>query len=164
MVENQNNSDRDTNAGEKKPVVNLLPIYEMRAEEIEKALLTGEHADLLKVYFSNEYARKWAYDELREASLKAAATTQDGPRVLILPGITGSQLGTKPDDIVWLNPKAIMQGRIIDVSLDGGTKQNVLGVAPEYILIKASLRAEGFNADFYAYDWRLGIDVRFLIP
>jgi len=155
MVENQNHSDRDTNAGEPE-LCEDLSVFQFDAEEIEKALLTGEHAGVLEDYYGQT-----AYAKLRELSLKAAATTKDGrrPRVLILPGITGSQLGPKRGDVVWLDPHAIQNGRIMELSLDSGINQSVLGVMPgSYDLLKASLIDADFNADFYAYDWRLGID------
>jgi len=62
--------------------------FKMQPQEIESALLTGQHADLLKRYFGErEYAELQAL--ARDAN---ARSVRGGPRVLILPGIMGSTL------------------------------------------------------------------------
>ena len=60
-------------------------------DQIESFLKTGEHQGLLEAYFGEEL-----YREFQELSRNTrSASRRGGQRVLILPGILGSKLGTK---------------------------------------------------------------------
>ena len=125
-------------------------------EAMERALLTGESRGLLEDYFGAEN-----YSQLRDLSRDASTrSVRGGPRVLILPGIMGSTLG-KPGplhipDVLWLNPVAIALGRLTELALDGHSSPfDATGVVLlAYLKLKLRLKIAGFDADFYAYDWR----------
>ena len=76
------------------PTGNATAGFVMNNDDIERALRTGEDAGVLEDYFGpSDYA------ELRRLSQQASAKrSAAGPRVLILPGITGSRLGHRPSD------------------------------------------------------------------
>jgi pimeloyl-ACP methyl ester carboxylesterase len=129
--------------------------------EIEHLLVTGEHERELIAYFGvGEYRalRKLASQALRTPVANAAQ------RVLIVPGIMGSQLGLArsaplPHDILWLDPMDIGVGRLAALRLPGRAHIVSLGVVLySYLRLKLHLRAAGFAPAFHDYDWRLGID------
>lgn len=105
--------------------------------------------------------------ELQDLARQAKAQgTRGGGRVLILPGIMGSKLGypvdiSPLDDVIWLNPLAIAQGRLSQLNLSsGGTGKPIkaLGVLLyTYLSLKLRLRIAGFDADFHPYDWRMSL-------
>lgn len=123
---------------------------------MERALLTGESRGLLEDYFGAEN-----YGQLRDLSRDASTrSVRGGQRVLILPGIMGSTLG-KPGalhttDVLWINPVAIALGRLTELALDD--RPSPFGEAGvvllAYLKLKLRLKIAGFDADFYAYDWR----------
>lgn len=128
--------------------------------EIEQWLVDGAHAAELGAYFGpREYRALTALARrAQRAPLPAAA-----PRVLIVPGIMGSQLGLKraaplPNDIVWLDPLDIQQGRLAVLRVGAGAPIVPLGAVPySHLRLKLALRARGFAAEFHDYDWRLSI-------
>jgi pimeloyl-ACP methyl ester carboxylesterase len=130
--------------------------------EIERLLASGEQRRELESYFgSREYRELAALAQCaRRKSLKASA-----PRVFIVPGIMGSQLGLArraplPHDIVWIDPVDITAGRlsVLRPAPDDGIVS--LGVVLyTYLRLKLYLRAAGFDPVFFDYDWRLGVDV-----
>lgn len=134
--------------------------FELTNEHIEAALQTGEHAGLLEDYFGPQ-----EYAELRQLTREAAArTTRGGPKVLILPGIMGSKIGKRGrvgilDDVYWLDPVDIAAGRLTALALPGaGTRFEALGVLLiTYLKLKLRLQIGGYDAEFYAYDWRQSI-------
>src|SRR5205823_7788650 len=81
-----------------------------------------------------------------------------GLRVLIVPGVMGSQLGLArrpplPHDIVWLDPIDIQLGRLATLRLPGPAPIVPLGVVLySYLRLKLYLRAHGFAAEFHDYD------------
>ncbi|MEO8429492.1 MAG: alpha/beta fold hydrolase, partial [Verrucomicrobiota bacterium] len=134
--------------------------FKMQPEEIESALVTGQHADLLKRYFGErEYAELQAL--ARDAS---ARSVRGGPRVLILPGIMGSTLGSERpfffDDVIWVDPIDIAAGHLTTLSLiPGPTRHKALGVILfSYLRIKLALKLAGYDADFHPFDWRQSVE------
>jgi len=128
--------------------------------EVERMLATGEHQRELTDYFG---ARE--YGVLARLARKAAsASSTAATRVLVVPGIMGSQLGMRrpaplPNDVLWVDPIDIELGRLSSLRLPGTTPIISLGaVLYSYLRVKLHLRAAGFAAAFYDYDWRLGID------
>src|SRR5215475_12976924 len=125
-------------------------------EMLEHALLTGESRGLLEDYFGPEN-----YDQLRDLSRDAATrSVRGGPRVLILPGIMGSTLGKKgvlnTENILWIDPAEIALGHLTALKLDGSSSPyHAVGVVLfAYLKLKLRLKIAGFDADFFAYDWR----------
>jgi hypothetical protein len=152
---------------------------------VEHLLASGEHQRELIAYFgANEYAVLAAL--AREA--QRVPISADSPRVFIVPGIMGSQLGRMrhaplPNDIIWLDPVDISLGQLalLRLPVDGTqpvqaeehkhvplqgepsdpeeTRIVSLGVVLfTYLRLKLHLRIAGFSPAFHDYDWRLGID------
>ena len=129
--------------------------------EIERLLLTGEQQRELVAYFgANEYR------DLVRLARRAAVTrvSNEAPRVIVVPGIMGSQLGLVrtaplPNDILWVDPIDIGIGRLTTLRLPGAARIVSLGVVLySYLKLKLELRAAGFAVAFHDYDWRLGVD------
>jgi len=81
--------------------------------EVERLLATGEHQRELIAYFGVQ-----EHTELARLAHKAASTSNTSDtRVLVVPGIMGSQLGMRrpaplPDDVLWVDPIDIELGRL----------------------------------------------------
>jgi hypothetical protein len=128
--------------------------------DIERLLVSGElEKELIDYFGAKEYrelarlARKAATTPVKDASL----------RVVIVPGIMGSQLGLLrtpplPNDVLWVDPIDISIGRLATLRM--GTAPIVsMGVfIYSYLRLKLNLRVAGFAAVFHDYDWRLGVD------
>jgi pimeloyl-ACP methyl ester carboxylesterase len=127
---------------------------------IEEWLRTGERPDIMEQYFGAGQYRE-IQSLLREAGRHVAA---DAPLVLILPGIMSSRLGrnidAQFDDILWLDFESIALGRLSELSMaDKHSDVESLGIIlTSYIALKLRLRILGFDARFFAYDWRKGLD------
>jgi pimeloyl-ACP methyl ester carboxylesterase len=128
---------------------------------VEHLLATGEQQRELIAYFgSNEY------QVLAELARRAqsAVVREDAPRVYIVPGIMGSQLGRLrraplPNDVLWLDPVDIGVGNLSLLRLPGEAQIVPLGVVLfTYLRLKLHLHIAGFAPVFHDYDWRLGID------
>jgi pimeloyl-ACP methyl ester carboxylesterase len=86
------------------------------------------------------------------------------PRLYLLPGLLGSQLGRlrsaeQPPDLLWLDPADIVDGRLSELRWPGrgsSTKPlRPLGIIVYvYLPLKLRLEAAGFDVVLYAYDWR----------
>ncbi len=128
---------------------------------VERLLLEGQQAQALEAYFG---ARE--YHELRELAAAAARRSCDAslPHVFVVPGILGSQLGLRrreplPDDVLWLDPLDIQGGRLLWLDPAQGAPIVPLGaVLYSHLKLKLRLRAAGFAATLYDYDWRLDIE------
>lgn len=135
--------------------------YRLKENDLERALVTGEHTDLLQRYFGEE-----EHAELRELARTASSrSVRGGPRVLILPGIMGSTLGSpRPllllDDVIWIDPIDIAAGNLTTLALiPGPARYRALGVVLiAYLKLKLRLRIGGYDVDFHAYDWRQNLD------
>jgi pimeloyl-ACP methyl ester carboxylesterase len=130
--------------------------------EVEQLLVGGEHRRELESYFGVREVRELS--ALAQAA-RGVAPRANAPRVLIVPGIMGSQLGLMrraplPHDVVWIDPVDITAGRLamLKPARDDGIVS--LGVVLyTYLRLKLYLKAAGFDAVFFDYDWRLGVDV-----
>src|SRR5262249_35728229 len=134
--------------------------YRLKQSELERALVTGEDADLLRRLFGSD-----GYAEMQELARAASARSmRGGPRVFVLPGIMGSTLGSPRklflDDVLWIDPIDIAAGNLKSWALiPGPTKHEALGVILiAYLKLKLRLRNAGYDADFYPFDWRLSLD------
>jgi pimeloyl-ACP methyl ester carboxylesterase len=132
--------------------------YRIQDAELEKALLSGDHAEILEPYIGEA-----EYEALRQMAMDAhRADVRGGPRVLILPGIMGSKLGRRRmifDDVVWIDPIDIALGNLEELALnDHPAKIETLGVVQlAYLKMKLYLKIKGYDAHFYPYDWRQDI-------
>ncbi|MBI2947050.1 MAG: CHAT domain-containing protein [Verrucomicrobia bacterium] len=136
-----------------------LSPFQFQEWRVEHALLSGESpADLDRLFGEGSHA------ELRELARQAASrSVRGGPRVLILPGIMGSTLGIPRkliNDVVWIDPKEVISGNLPALSLDhGDARIEALGaILLAYLKLKLRLRIAGFDADFFAYDWRQDLE------
>jgi pimeloyl-ACP methyl ester carboxylesterase len=132
--------------------------FALQDDRVEDALISGEHRDLLEDYFGEDL-----YEELRGLATRSRrAQVRGGPRVLVLPGIMGSKLGTRGrifDDTIWVDPVDMIAGRLADLTLKADNEGiEPLGVLlTTYLKLKLTLRLAGFDADFHPYDWRRSI-------
>ncbi len=124
-------------------------------------LASGERRQALAAYFGEAEYRALA----RLAHRARRAGTKDSlPHVLVIPGILGSQLGLRrhrplPDDVLWVDPLDIQNGRLPLLDPGAGAPVVPLGVVLfSYLRLKLYLRARGFAVTLYPYDWRLGIE------
>jgi pimeloyl-ACP methyl ester carboxylesterase len=128
------------------------------------ALATGQHRDSLREYFGTT-----AYEELSALAATAKRVKRSGaPPVLIVPGMMGSRLccakrgSARPGraaKLLWIDPLCIAAGRLKDLMLPSVKSIRPMGVLLfSYAKLKLKLEIEGFDAKFFPYDWRLGID------
>ena len=128
--------------------------------QIEEWLASGARRGELSDYFGPTEYRALAALARRALT---ARPSDNALRVLIVPGIMGSQLGLTraaplPNDIVWLDPLDIQRGRLAALRVPGAAPIVPLGVVLfSYLRLKLHLRAAGFAAEFHDYDWRLSI-------
>ena len=123
--------------------------------QIEQWLARGEHRRELSAYFGA--------DEYRRLSALARRAERIGVRdprlrVVLLPGIMGSQLGLRrrpplPHDILWIDPIDIQLGRLALLRLAPADPVVPLGVVLfSYLRLKLHLRAHGYRVECYDYD------------
>ncbi len=127
------------------------------------ALVHGRHRDSLSEFFGA------AGYELLAPLARAAhkVKPRKGPRVLVVPGMMGSRLSDlsaarsprSHGRLLWIDPQSIAGGRLRDLALPSRRPIRARGVLlTSYAKLKLSLSLAGFDARFFAYDWRLGID------
>lgn len=137
-------------------------VFRLPAREIERRLMTGAADAELERYFGAQF------EPLRMTAHKARAVMRGSggarPKVLILPGIMGSMLGFKPVplvplyDTLWFDPLDVAFGRLVQLALPSKKKIVALDPVPlVYTGLKLTLIAAGFDADYFAYDWRLSL-------
>jgi hypothetical protein len=128
--------------------------------QVERWLARGELRRELTGYFGAAEYRALAALARRAAGVAPADRKL---RVLIVPGIMGSQLGLPrtpplPHDILWLDPLDIQLGRLAALRLPAAASVMSLGVVLfSYLRLKLYLRAQGFAVEFHDYDWRLPV-------
>lgn len=135
---------------------------DMADDAVEEALRTGAQPGLLEDLFGPA-----GYAELARLARQASTrSVRGGERVLILHGIMGSKLGfpgTWPfQDVVWIDPADIFGGRLALLRLgpsgDPGRVRPLGVLLAAYLALKLRLRIAGHDAEFWHYDWRLGLD------
>jgi pimeloyl-ACP methyl ester carboxylesterase len=134
--------------------------FNLPESELRRRLISGTGRHRLQCYLG-----KALYRELRQLAIRAADQAQARTtRVLVLPGIMGSQLGYRgrgdqPDEVIWVDPQAIESGRLARLALPERRPARALGVQLfKYLKLKLTLENAGFDVDFHAYDWRASID------
>lgn len=84
-------------------------------------------------------------------------------KVLILPGVTGSKLGSRRRiadrlrHVIWFNPLRVLAGDLKDLSLKEELKQDIVtwGVFVHiYGYLRQSLRQAGWDVEYFDFDWR----------
>lgn len=132
------------------------------AGALEKALREGSHGRELKAYLGpTEYSllQSLAVAGARGGKHRAAARARL-PKVYLLPGILGSQLGAvrpngEPPDLLWLDPSDIMHGRLAELRRGANLAIRPLGgIGYSYLPLKLRLQAAGFEVVLFDYDWR----------
>jgi pimeloyl-ACP methyl ester carboxylesterase len=125
---------------------------------VEQLLAAGARRRELIAYFGEaEYAR------LQPMAVAAAAAKQDPDRcVYVVPGLMGSQLclrrtGAVPDDLLWIDPTDISQGRLNLLTMPGPPVMACGPVLHGYLPLKLALQAAGYTVRCFAYDWRRDI-------
>jgi pimeloyl-ACP methyl ester carboxylesterase len=129
--------------------------------QAQALLASGEHRQELTAFFGDR-----EYGELQYLARRAARARQraDGARVLIIPGVMGSQLGFDrpsplPRDLLWVDPVDISAGRLQALRIDAAAPVRAMGVVLfSYLRLRLHLVASGFDVACVDYDWRLGID------
>jgi len=127
------------------------------AGALERALRSGEHRRELAAYLGeSEYA---LLHTLARASARARRRASY-PKVYLLPGIMGSQLGHwhprgQAADLLWLDPSDIVRGRLAELRSGADPALEPLGaIVYSYLALKLRLQAAGFKVILYDYDWR----------
>lgn len=95
-------------------------------------------------------------------AVEARAIGASAPRVLIVPGLPGTSLGTRGmfvDDAIWLDPGSVLRGRLVELAVAPGSPSlTALEVIPSiYLQLKLRLQAAGYDVDFYPFDWRRSV-------
>jgi pimeloyl-ACP methyl ester carboxylesterase len=131
-------------------------------EQAEAMLANGDHRQDLTAFFGDREYGELQY--LARRAAKARSGTREG-RVLIVPGIMGSQLGFDrpaplPRDLLWVDAADISAGRLRALRMDAAAPIRAMGVVLfTYLRLRLHLVASGFDVACADYDWRLGIDV-----
>ncbi len=125
--------------------------------QLEQALRTGAHRRELAAFLGlAEYS---LLRSLAEAGARARRR-RTLPKIYLLPGIMGSQLGYPrthglPPDLLWLDPTDIARGRLSELRCGASQRiQPLGGIAYSYLALKLRLQARGFEVVLHDYDWR----------
>ncbi|HEY4340518.1 MAG TPA: hypothetical protein VGM97_11285 [Steroidobacteraceae bacterium] len=130
--------------------------------QAQALLASGEHRQELTAFFGEREYGELQY--LARRAAKSAAGTRAG-RVLIIPGIMGSQLGfdrpaPQPADLLWVDAADIGAGRLRALRVESAAPVRTMGVVLySYLRLRLHLVASGFDVASVDYDWRLGIEV-----
>ena len=132
--------------------------------QLEKALQSGAHRRELAAYLGpTEYA---LLATLAREAARVRRPRREGPKVYLLPGIMGSQLGYRrthglPPDLLWLDPTDIARGRLSELRWGAHPRLTTLGGIPySYLPLKLRLQAAGFDVTVHDYDWRADLRVQ----
>ena len=93
----------------------------------------------------------------------AQARREPDHRVLIIPGVMGSELGRPraapwPDDLLWIDPVDVSAGRLLELALARPFGHSRPGIHSLHLLrAEAAPGCPGFHTGLYSYDWRADI-------
>jgi len=131
------------------------------AGALEQALRDGSHRRELAAYLgAAEYSLLQSLAVAGARGRRRVASRAKLPKVYLLPGIMGSQLGTlrpngEPPDLIWLDPSDIAHGRLAELRRGADLSIRPLGsIEYSYLPLKLRLQAAGFEVVLYDYDWR----------
>ncbi|HEY6457203.1 MAG TPA: alpha/beta fold hydrolase [Steroidobacteraceae bacterium] len=128
--------------------------------QAQALLASGEHRQELTAFFGEREYGELQY--LARRAARSASATRAG-RVLLIPGIMGSQLGfdrpaPQPPDLLWVDAADIGAGRLRALRMAAAAPVRPMGVVLfSYLRLRLHLVARGFNVASIDYDWRLGI-------
>ena len=130
--------------------------------QAQALLASGEHAtELIALFGDAEYRTLCTLVAQAE---RTRALGSPAGRVLIVPGMMGSQLGLPraapaPADLLWVDPADIIAGRIAELALGARSAVRAMGaVLYSSLRLKLQLLAAGFDASIHDYDWRLSVE------
>ncbi len=131
-------------------------------DQLEAWLASGQQREMLGELFGADACR-----ELGKLARAAQASRRRHPlrrpRAWLLPGIMGTRLGfarrgAQPPDAVWLDPPDLIAGRTLELRHRPRDRVRPLGVIDQgYLMLRLRLVAAGYDVEYFAYDWRLGI-------
>lgn len=155
-------------------------VFHLREDRLDAGFL-GEDSEaegILRSQLGEEY-----YKQMRELAQRAKAAHEAGiktrgkrkaaqERVIVLPGIMGSELGRDRKllpfltNLIWLDPLDTMLGNIEDLKFDPDTLKpkdksiRALGPFPiVYYGLRKTIEAAGFEVETIGFDWRQRLDV-----
>lgn len=127
---------------------------------LESFLASGSHRRELTGYFGERDYHRLAGLARQQQKLNTLRGDTPLPRVYVLPGILGSQLGRDrkpplPADLLWIDPIDVIAGALTALRLPDGEALHPLGViAYTYMGLKLRLGVAGFDVRLFDYDWR----------
>ena len=136
------------------------PLRPLRVERARDRALARQAASMprnSRAYFGVQNTGSWPRWPAARAGVRASPRA---PRVILVPGIMGSQLGLRrpaplPPDVLWIDPLDIERGRLSVLRLPDSAPVVPLGVVLfSYLRLKLRLRAHGIAVECHDYDWR----------
>ena len=130
------------------------PVEFLSSAELENLLADGKRASDLVAILGEQN-----YQELRELAEEAkheTRRTRKRKRVLILPGLMGSTLGTRTNTI-WIDPLDVMRGNLAKLKMPDSTNKAKDVIPFAYLKLKLRLQMTGFDVDYWHYDWRKSV-------
>ncbi|MFT3906603.1 MAG: hypothetical protein QM718_09895 [Steroidobacteraceae bacterium] len=133
---------------------------------LENFLASGAHRRELIGYFGERDYHRLAALARKLRHLHALRGRNAGaplPRVYVVPGILGSQLGQdraapQPADLLWIDPIDVIGGHLQAMRVPDGDALRPLGViAYTYLALKLQLGVAGFDVRLHDYDWRQSV-------
>lgn len=129
---------------------------------MERRLAAGEVDAEMELYFGPQLPEMLSL--ARAAQSTTRGTRGVRPKALVLPGIMGSTLGYKRPfisffhDTLWIDPLDVLIGRLKLLAIPSAKKIIAIDPFPlVYLGLKLTLQAEGFDADYFPFDWRLNL-------
>ena len=130
--------------------------WDLSGADIDRLLATDNDARLKQLFGDD-------YESLRALAIQAQQGIRaPGRKVIIVPGILGSTLGTPGNFItrntIWFDPTSLAKGDASLLRLDANNRCEPLGVVPiAHTYLRLRLRMHGFEVDYFPYDWRTSI-------
>ncbi len=131
-------------------------------DQLEALLASGQQHEMLAELFGADACRELAR-LAHAAQASRRRHPRHRPRAWLLPGIMGTKLGfarrgAQPPDAVWLDPPDLIAGRALELRHRPRDRVRPLGVIDQgYLMLRLRLVAAGYDVEYFAYDWRLGI-------
>jgi len=132
-------------------------LSDVETEALLSAGLEDQHDKLIQTLGRENFDELRSLLKQRRQASTARFFGKRG-RVILLPGILGSTMGTK-SNLIWLDPIDLAKGHFTKLKLPDSGKYDSLGVIPfQYTMLKLRLEIAGYDAEFFHYDWRQSLD------